>query len=282
MKFKSLLLVPAVVAALGLSAFSQSTLIKRTTTKTDRMDFGAGGTVAVVGAPEGSITVRPARGSEVEIEARIELQAPSEADLARLAEITTFVVQEGLGRVSIISTGTHDTKFVKRLPKKLPKNLIGLPFRIDYVIGVPRYCDLEISGGRGDITIGGVEGAIRVNSLESTAKLDLVGGGLNATFGKGTVAITMPDRSWRGNAIDVQLASGTMDVRFPVNLSAELDAAILRTGKIENALGGLKPRVRTAPPTERSIAARAGAGGVSMKFTVGDGTLRLRHIGSGD
>jgi hypothetical protein len=89
----------------------------------------------------------------------------------------------------------------------------------------------------------------------------------------------MPDRSWRGNAIDVALATGDMDVYMPVNLSAELDATILRTGKIENGLLDLKPRVRSVKFTEQSISAKAGGGSVPMKFTVGDGTLRLKTIG---
>ena len=66
---------------------------------------------------------------------------------------------------------------------------------------------------------------------------------------------------------------------MPVNLSAELDAAILRKGKIDNQLLNLKPRVRTVRFTEQSIIAKAGSGGVPMKFTVGDGTLRLLQIG---
>ena len=88
----------------------------------------------------------------------------------------------------------------------------------------------------------------------------------------------MPDRSWRGNAIDISLGTGTMTVHAPMNLSAELDAAVLRTGQIENNLEDLKPRIRTVKFTDKSISAKAGAGGVPMKFTVGDGTLKLARL----
>jgi hypothetical protein len=214
----------------------------------------------------------------VQIEATIELQAPTEADLAKLAEVTNFALDESLGRVAIISTGTHDRKFLKQVAKKFPKNLLNLPFRIDYVVRVPRYCDLQIDGGKGDISVTGIDGALKINSLESNATLSLVGGGVNATFGTGTVEVTMPDRSWRGNAIDISLGSGTMNIHVPVNLSAELDATVLRTGQIENSLEDLKPRARTVKFTDKSIAAKAGAGGVPMKFTVGDGTLKLSRL----
>lgn len=256
----------------------QTALMKRVTTKTDKLDFGAGGTVVIVGAPQGSIRIEQAKGNEVEISAEIELQASTEADLARIAEVTGFALEESAGRIGIISTGTHDAKYLKRVSKKFPKKLVGLPFRIDYVLKVPRYCDLQIDGGKGDISISGIEGAMRINSLESNARLDLVGGGVNGTFGKGNVVVTMPDRSWRGNGIDIQVATGDMDVHLPANVSAELDAVILRSGKIENAFVDLKPRVRTARFTDKSIIAKAGGGGVPMKFTVGDGTLRLLRI----
>jgi hypothetical protein len=268
-----------IVLSCAAAVIGQTGLVKRVVSKSDKLDFGAGGTVAIVGAPKGSIHVEAAQQNEIEVNAEITLQAASEADLDTLQKVTTFVLDESLGRVSITSLGTHDAKYIKRIAKKFPKNLIGLPFSIDYVIKVPRYCDLRIDGGSGDITVKGVEGSLGINSLEGNVRLDLVGGGVSATFGKGNVFVTMPDRSWRGNAIDIALATGEMEVYLPVNLSAELDATILKTGKIENGLLDLKPRIRTVKFTEQSISAKAGSGGVPMKFTVGDGTLRLKTIG---
>lgn len=255
-------------------------MVKRTTSKVDKFDFGAGGTVSIAGAPIGSIRVTGSSKNEVEVSAEIEIQAPTETDAARLAAVTTFVTDESLGRTGIVSVGTHNKLGDKKLWRKFPKELMGLPFRIDYIVSVPRYCDLQIDAGKGDITVTGVEGTIRVNSTASDTMLSLVGGGFTGTFGTGTVDITMPDRSWRGNAIDVQLGSGTMTVHLPFNLSAELDARVLRSGKIENTIAGLKPRDRNSQFSDRLVIAKAGSGGVAMKFTIGDGTLRLVPIGS--
>jgi hypothetical protein len=260
-------------------AAGQTGTSKRVISKTDKLDFGAGGTVAIIGAPKGSIRVEPAARNEIEINAVVTLEAANEADLTTLEGVTGFILDESVGREVITSVGTHNSKYLKQVAKKFPKRLIGLPFSIDYVIKVPRYCDVQIDGGSGDISVSGIEGALKLNSLEGNVKLDLVGGGVTATFGKGNVFIGTPDRSWRANTIDIALASGEMNVYLPVNLNAELDAAILRTGKIENGLLDLKPRIRTVKFTEQSISARAGGGGVPMKFTVGDGTLRLKTIG---
>lgn len=270
--------IVAVMFVLSMNVVSFGQTVKRTTTKTDKFDFGAGGTVAIMGAPNGSIKVVGSPKNEISISAEIELQAASEADLAKLAQVTTFVVQESVGRVGVITVGTQNKLGDKKLWKKFPKNLIGLPYRIDYVVSVPRYCDLQIDAGKGDLTVSGVEGSIRINSIESNAKLDLIGGGLTATFATGNVDISMPDRSWRGNALDIRLVSGTMSVHLPSNLSAELDVTIIKTGSIENVFTDFKPRTRTVPFTDKVILAKAGSGGVSMKFAVGDGTIKLLRI----
>lgn len=258
------------------TSFAQSPApLKRTTVKSDKFEFGAGGTVVIAGAPTGSVTVEGWARNEIEISAEIVVEAANDADLERLAKVTGFTLEESSGRVGIISVGTHDKKYLKSVDKKFPKALLGNAYRIDYVVKVPRYCDLQIDGGKGDLRLSGVEGAIKINYLETNAKLDLVGGGVLAVFGKGDVDISIPNRSWRGRFADVQLASGTMSLNLPTGLNAEFDATILRTGKIENGFADFKPRVRKQEFTEKSISAKAGNGGIPLKFSVGEGTMTI-------
>lgn len=268
------------VAAFSFTTFSQSApLLKRTTYKTDRLDFGVAGTLAVTGAPVGSIRIEGWKNREVEVTAEIEVQANTEEDLASMSAVTTFVMDESTGRIGIISVGPNDKKYLKQLGKKFSKQLQSLPFKIDYVIKVPQYCDLLIDGGRGDLTISGVEGTMKLNYLETNAKLDLLGGTTIAVFGKGSVDFAIPKASWRGRFADISLATGDMNVRLPVGINSELDATILRTGKIENTNAELIPRVRKGEFTDKSVVAKSGIGGVSLKFTVGDGSLKIMKIG---
>ncbi|HEX9960947.1 MAG TPA: hypothetical protein VGB00_08445 [Pyrinomonadaceae bacterium] len=247
-------------------AFSQTApLVKRTTYKSEKIDFGVGGTVTIVGAPNGSITIEGWQKNEIEVQAEIEIQAATEADLALLTQVNGFVLDEDFGHARIVSVGTHDRDYMKRVGKKFPKQLLGVPFKIDFRIKVPSYCDLEINGGKGDLTLSNVEGAMLIKFLESNAKMDLVGGAIDATFGVGNVDVKITKPSWRGRMLNVQ---------FPQNLSADLNASILKTGKIENSLENLKPRER-AKFSEKSIVARAGNGGALLSFTVGDGDLKL-------
>ena len=255
-------------------------LLKRTTYKTEKFDFGAGGTVSIVGAPSGSITIEGWQKNEVEITAEVEVQAASESDLALLAQVNTFVIDDSFGHISVNSVGTYDKSYMKRAAKKFPKNLLNMPFKIDYHIKVPVYCDLEIDGGRGDFNLSNVEGAIQIKVLEvNNARLNLIGGTIAATFGGGNVDVMIPARSWRGRSLDIQLAKGNMNVNLANNLNANIDASILRTGQIENSYALLKPRERTKF-TDKLMTSKSGSGGATLSFTVGDGALKLAAIGN--
>ncbi len=276
-KIFQLFLFAAIFFSFNIICFAQGKLLKRTTYKTDTVKFGAGGTVSIIGAPNGSIEVEGWQKNEIEISAEIEVQAANEADLAQLAQVVGFILDTGNVHTRIISVGTNDKKHLKSIAKKFPKHLLEMPFRIDYKIKVPVYCDLEIDGGKGDLNLSQIEGTMRVKFLETNAKLNLIGGMMMASFGAGNVDIIMPNSTWRGRNVDVQLVSGTMNVLMSPNLNAELDAKVLRSGQIENSLKMLKTRDRTEF-TDKIILAEAGGGGASLSFTVGDGTLKLGAI----
>jgi hypothetical protein len=279
MKKQFIVLLAIVMAVLCLSTAADSqTLLKRTTTKTDKFDFGAGGTISIIGAPHGSIRVVGTNRNEIEVTAEIEIQAPTEADLATIATLTTFMTDETPNRTGIVSLGTHNKGGLKKLPKKFPKALLSMPSRIDYVIHVPHYTDLEIDGGKGDLDISGVEGAMRINFLESNAKIEVIGGATTATIGTGSIDIAFGVKGWRGRAATIQIATGDLRVRLPATMSAELDAVVLRNGAIENSIADLKPRDRKVPFTDKVISAKAGVGGVPIKFSVGDGTLKMERL----
>jgi hypothetical protein len=274
-----LLCLPSLVLLACVCGSAQTTpLIKRTITRTDRFDFGAGGTVAITGAPVGSIRVTSAVGNEIEINAEIELQAATEADLTRLAAVTNFVTEEAPGRTGIITVGTHNKLGDKKLWKKFPKNLLGLPFTVNYDIRVPKYTDLEINGGKGDLTIKGVQGSMAINFVNTKADIETISGNTSVTVTSGSVDIALGVKGWAGRQASIQVGSGDLTVRLPSNTSAEIDASILRSGQIVNSIPDLKQRDRKVPFTDKAIMAKAGVGGASVKFTVGDGTLRMERF----
>ena len=276
-------IITTVVMCMALfvaSSFAQNNgMLTRKVTRSDRLDFGAGGTVSITGAPLGSIKVVGGSTNEIEITAQIELQAITEDDLSLLEAVTGFATpDESILKTSIVSVGTNNKQGDKKLWKKFPKNLLGLPYRIDYVIIVPKYTDLEIEGGAGALSISGVQGSMRINFLETDAHIDMIAGSLMATIASGTVDVGLGIKGWTARPAIIRVGKGNLTVRLPSNASADLDATILRTGTIENSLPDLKQRDRKVGFTDKSIMAKAGAGGTEVKFTVGDGTLRLQRL----
>jgi hypothetical protein len=64
-------------------------------------------------------------------------------------------------------------------------------------------------------------------------------------------------------------------IEVPPGFNGDIDADILRAGKIEDNYGALESRQKGGL-TATAIRARAGAGGAFFKFTVGDGTMLFR------
>jgi len=254
-------------------------LLTRTSTRRETRRFAYGGTVTLIGAPRGSVTVEGWPRNEVELTANIELKGPTEADLDQLAAVNSFVFDEDLNHLSVLTTGTHDRAFMKRSAKNFPKKLLNLPWKIDYRLRVPVNTDLEINAGYGSVKLAGVEGSMRVSATESETALTLTGGVVSTTVTVGVITLSIPTRSWRGSGADIRVASGTINVELPAGFSGDIDAEVLRTGKIVNSYEGLQSREKPGI-TERSVRARAGAGGAHFKFTVGDGTVNIRKSGS--
>ena len=280
----------APVLLLALMFLSQSTIsaqpksknvpqvtgaITRTTIKHEARRFGYGSSLTIIGAPAGSITIEAWQKNEIDITADIELHADTEADLALLATVNSFTLDEGANHLSILTTGMHDKVFMRRVAKKFPKTLLGLPWKIDYHIRVPPMCDLEIDAGRGAIHLSGVEGALSLRALESDATLELTGGAVNVTVGGGSVNVRVATRSWRGAGALIRLARGELNLELPAGFNADINADVLLSGQIENTYTALIPQERTTF-TPRSVHGRAGAGGAALAFKVTEGTLRIK------
>lgn len=267
---------PGISAQTNKKPATPPSLSTRTTPRHEVHRLSFGGTVTIVGAPAGSITIEGWQRNEVDVTAEVELHGPSEDDLNRLAAVNTFIVDEDANHIRILTTGTHDRKFLKRVAKDFPKSLIGLPWKIDYRVKVPALTDLEVDGGSGAIKLSGVEGAIRINAMQSDADLSLTGSLVSATIQRGTVNVTIPVRSWHGLGAEIRLATGRMTIDLMPGFSGDINAEVLRMGEVKNSFPDVQAGGSNAI-TPRSIRARLGSGGATLSFTVGDGTIEIRQ-----
>ncbi|MEK6281836.1 MAG: hypothetical protein AABN95_15895 [Acidobacteriota bacterium] len=253
---------------------NKTPVLVRTTVRRERFRFPYGGTLTIVGAPAGSITIEAWSNPEVDIVAEVQLKADTELDLDRLAAVNNLVLDDDANHIRIMTTGTHDKSFMTKI-KKFPKNLLGLPWKIDYRIRVPVATDVDISAGRGPITLTGIEGHIQLSAAESDTNLNLSGGTVNATIAMGKLNLIVPVKSWRRGGVDIRMAAGDVTVELPPGFAGDLDAEILRSGQIIDSYGSLEVREKPGI-TPRMMKARAGAGGTWFRFTVGDGTINIK------
>ena len=239
-----------------------------------RLQFG--GTVTLSAAPAGSIVIEGWQRPEVEVTATIELQAPTAADLDLLSAVNTFVVDRDVNHIRILTTGTHDRVFMKKVTRKFPKTLIGLPWKVDFQIKVPALTDLIVDAGNGPIKLSGVEGAVRVNALHSDADLSFTGGDVSVLIQSGTVNVDLPGRGWHGLGAEFRMASGNLNVGLAPGYNADVNCDVLRLGEIKSSFPDLKPRESNSVSSQ-SIRSRVGNGGATLNFTVGDGTIEIRQ-----
>jgi hypothetical protein len=258
----------------------QGPLVTRTITRHENAKLLFGGTLTVSGAPAGSITIEGWNRSELEVDASIELQAPTAADLDLLASVNTFIIDADVNHMRILTSGTHDRAFMKRTVKNFPKALMGLPWKIDYHVKVPALTDLDIDAGYGPISLSGVEGALHLNAVNSEANLSLTGGLVSVLIQTGSVNLRIPARGWHGLGAEFKVAAGKLNVELMPGFNADLNAVVLRFGAIAVSAPDVKPRERDSI-TARSMRARAGNGGATLEFTVGDGTIEIRQIAEG-
>lgn len=251
-------------------------LLTRTIPRHESFRFSSGGTVTIVGPPAGSITVEGWQRNEVDVTAEIELQAASAADLDRLAAVNTFVADQDTNHIRILTTGTHDRTLMKRIGKNLPKALMAIPWKIDYHIKVPPLTDLDITAGNGPLTLAGVEGAIQINAVTSKADLSLTGGVVSAIVQSGTVNVTVPTRGWHGLGAEIRLASGELNINLAPGFSGNINGEILRNGEIKNTFPNLEPVERNSI-SSHSLRARAGSGGATLTFVLGEGTMQIQQ-----
>ena len=271
----TVLSIPSALAQQKTAPETTQPQLVRTTLRHEQRRFGYGGTLTLVGAPEGSITIEGWNQNEVDIRAEIQLRAGSEKDLDLLAAVNGIVLDEDSNHIRILTTGTHDKAFMKASAKKFPKALLALPWKIDFRIRVPLATDLDINTGKGNVRLTNVEGNIRLSAAEGEATLNLLGGTFSAMIGKGKVDLTVPVRSWRGSGVEIRLAAGEVNLELPPGFGGDLDAEILRSGQIVDTYGGFEAREREKN-TAQKMKSRSGVGGAFFNVVVGDGVINIK------
>jgi hypothetical protein len=245
--------------------------------KTQRTRFSYGRSIKVTLPPVGNLVVTGTSKLEVSVEARVHVEGASSSELDELARRIGFTF--GLGETSfeLISVGPQiklSGKEKKKVLDGLSSPLQKLPYRIDYVLKVPEYTDLDVSVFDGDLTMGTIYGGIVFRAQKSNVKLTGMAGTVVGTVGTGSVLVELTSLSWRGSGIKVEMGLGDIALSVPRGYSADVTLAASEPLDIQFPLNRGED-VPDDAPIGNQLRARFGVGGAEMIFGTQRGKLKV-------
>jgi hypothetical protein len=129
------------------------------------------------------------------------------------------------------------------------------------------------ASGNGDLEVEGARGDVEARTGNGDIKVSTSSGPVSARTGNGGINVDMA--SLKGNdAMDFSTGNGSIDVRFPSNLSAEVEANV----PVKNFETDF-PIEMSARWSSRQIEGKIGNGGRRIRFSTGNGHVRIRKTG---
>jgi hypothetical protein len=245
-----------------------------------RLRFAYARSLKITAPPNGNLEIVGSRRAEVSIQAKIHIEGNNEADLDALAQSVGYGVVQDSFTWEIVSVGPQskfnrkDGKEKRKPPEGVSGNLAKLPYRIDYVIQVPEYVDLEIAHFNGELSLAYLYGGIDFAAQRAKVTLTGLGGTVRGRVGAGEVRVDFTGRSWRGSGIDVQVGAGDIALSLPGGFSANVSLAANQPLDVQYPLNRGENDPADAPIGNR-LSATLGVGGAELLFATMQGKIRL-------
>jgi hypothetical protein len=212
----------------------------------------AGRSLAVSGAPNGSVRAVGRDGDAVKVTARIQADGRTDADArSRLAEIR--IVADGR---NVRAEGP-------------PRDGRDDGWSVSYVLEVPRRFDLDLESRNGSLGVSGVSGAIELRATNGSVALSDVGGDVRAHTQNGSLNVQLSGKRWDGAGLDAETHNGSVRVRIPDDYSARLE-----THTVNGSLRTDFP-VTVRGRISRDLTLPLGAGGAPIRVTTTNGSVTL-------
>ena len=142
---------------------------------------------------------------------------------------------------------------------------------VSYRINVPRKNDLDLHASNGGISIAGVNGNMRFDTVNGGVKLDDVGGRVNGETRNGGLSVTLSGDRWDGEGLDVETSNGGVTLRLPENYNAELETRTVN--------GGLSidfpVTVQGELTARRGLSTTLGSGGPLVRVRTTNGGVKI-------
>jgi len=213
----------------------------------------SGRALEIDGRENGSIRVEAWDGDAVKVTARLQANAPSDADAQAL-----------LKDIRVTSDG-------KRVGAEGPSE--GRSYRsnwsVSYVVMVPRRFDLALDAHNGSLGVDGVNGRLDLRTVNGSVRLTDVGGEVHARTENGSLSVQLAGRGWDGSGLDAETQNGSVRLMVPDNYAANLE-----TGTVNGRINTDFP-ITVQGRISRQLNVPLNGGGKTIRATTTNGSVRI-------
>ncbi len=215
--------------------------------------FASTGSLDVDGHMNGGIQVTSWEGDAVQVEARIEARARTDARARELMRDIGLRASAGSLRVDGPDTDRRES------------------WSVSYRIRVPRTTDLSLRTMNGGISVAGVTGDADLRTTNGGVRLTDLAGDVRARTTNGGLTVQLAGERWSGAGLDAQTTNGGVTVAVPDGYSADLHVATTNGGVRTDFPLTVQGRIG------RELRATLGSGGSPIRAVTTNGSVRVER-----
>ncbi len=200
----------------------------------------------------GSIHIHAWANADIQVKACVQTAAEDASAAAALARQVS--ITDGAGRV------------VAKGPSSLPDHSW---WSVSYEVWAPSSVNLQMNANNGSISMEGLAGQIRAQTLNGSLKLKNVSGRLEAETTNGSLSVDLQGDSWQGKGLRLNTVNGSIQLHLPENISANVAASTVN-GKIRTEFFA---NVNVEDP--HSAVFTLGAGGPQIEAHTVNGSVQI-------
>lgn len=209
-------------------------------------------TIAFDGGRNGGVVYIGRDQSDMEVHARIQAHADTQAEARELARSVRLELGPEGGR----AVGPNDKGVA-----------------VTFIVYVPRHVNLEATANNGPVSAEGVNGRIRLETRNGPIGLENVGGDVYARAQNGPLSVRLTGSTWQGEKLDAETHNGPISLSIPANY-----AAVLETGTENGPFSTEIPlQVQLQPGhTPKRFQAVLGGGGPLVRVVTTNGPAKIK------
>lgn len=212
------------------------------------------GPIRVDPGQNGGVTVEAWTGGDVEVHARIQAKAETEAAAREIARAVRVQANGGI-RAEGPGRDRHND------------------WHVSFVVYVPVNSDLDISTHNGPLSVAGVQGQMTLEAHNGPLSLRDAGGDIRARTRNGPISVVLSGDQWQGAGLDAETSNGPISVTVPESYNAQLE-----TGTTNGVFTSDFPLTVTLQGRLHGpINATLGRGGAPIRLVTTNGPLRIRR-----